>query len=93
MKKLIYLSIASLTFATQGIALADQGKPLSEEEYTIVLSAICNNSLNASEIREEIADRVAVFSSSRRTVAKLQAIAAGMQEMPPEEKVIICEAI
>lgn len=91
MKKLIYLSAATLTVAIQGVAFAqtNQGSPVNRQEYNIVVSAVCETEGDVAEVKDAVAS-MARRSISSRKIRKLQEIAVQMLSLPEIEQERIC---
>ncbi|MCC0175627.1 hypothetical protein I4641_01360 [Waterburya agarophytonicola K14] len=94
MKKLFCLSAAVLSFAVQGVAFAQQqGAPISEAEFEILVSTICRAS--SSSTPAEIASSIAAKASSsmnKEQVEQLQELAIGMNSMPTAQKNTLCNS-
>lgn len=90
-KKLVYISATALTFAIQGVAFAqaNQGSRITQKEYQIVVSAVCNASGDVTAV-ENAVESMANRSISPQKVRKLKEIAVGMLSLPPIEKDRIC---
>lgn len=89
MKKLVSISVATLTFAIQGVALAqsNQGSPITSDEYNIIISVVCDHPEELSEI--EVETQVAYELNSSINDEKPQ-IAGDMVSLPQIEKDRMC---
>lgn len=92
MKKLFCLSIIALSFGIQGVATAQQqGSPITEEEYNVVISSVCDASpsANPGDIISAVSSKVDSSTSPEELMA-LQEIAMEMFSMPTMEKSRLC---
>lgn len=92
MKKLISLSAVAFTFAIQGVAFAqtNQGSPITEKEYRVVVRAVCETSGDPNEVEKAVASIARKNSISSQKVEELQEIAVQMFSLPQVEKDRIC---
>lgn len=91
MKKLIYISTIALSLTISSVSFAQQGTPLSEEEYNIVISAVCDTNLSVTEVIKEVENQVEDNSINLDKSEMLKDMALGLSAMPLEEKANICE--
>jgi len=92
MKKIIYLSIASLAVFVPNIALSQPpGEEISEAEKKIIRSFICSNEdYTRGEVISAINDsNLSVSNEKRNTLAN--SIMNG-QQVPEENKAALCES-
>ena len=91
MKK-IFLYAATLSFTVQGIAVAQQqGSPITENEYQVVITSVCEASVNATpgDILSAVAANASSSISSEK-IRDLQELALEMYSMPSAEKERFC---
>ena len=92
MKKLISLTVATLTVAMQGVAFAqtNQGSPISEKEYRVVVKAVCQTSGDPNDLEKAVVSIARRNSVNSQKVEELQEIAVQMFSLPQIEKDRIC---
>ncbi len=98
MKKLIFISTIALSLALPTVSVAqqveqqEQGDFLTQEEYIVITSVVCETSEELTESKVIAAIDSKAGSLSEEQKEKLQEIVIDIQSLPSEEIASLCEA-
>ena len=94
MKKLLYISVATLTMTFSGLVQAAPN-PLSQEEMTLVISGICsvNQDYTYDEVQQAIKESDPDSNITDSRINELADVAMMMQMMPGNTEILCSQPL